>query len=614
MRSVMINARLALLSVTLLSACREREAPLSHAGPKEAYAAEQADSSPVTTRRVWQPSETFIGITPDGRNVLHTKWDSGNIVIRDLATGAVRNITHNTGEYQPGWGRSPRVSRDGRWVAYRWYPRAPATVQLHVSSIDGSGSRTIYDDRTASDIQVEDWSPDGGMLLTIRTQEDGTKQILLVPVDSGPVRVLKTFDWRQPMRMNFSPDGRFVAYDFPAVEESNLDRDLFVLDLANGREHPLVRHRANDYLLGWGPDQRHVLFASDRSGTRGAWLQEVGDGQPRGEPVLVKPDLWNATLGEFTSNGKFFYHVQSVSRKVHFATLDPSTGKSVGAATTLTPSVLGAVRDPQWSPDGRSVSYVEQTNTFTSSVIMIRALETGVVRELRLPHDLRYPEQRWTPDGKALLIPAQSKGRWGLFRMDLQTARVDPLFMLEDRSHSIEAMELTRDGRTMVYLRGATADMMDIVVRDLASGSERVLPHADKPNFFHAIRLSPAGDMVAFREGQGERYDLKVQRLDDGSVRELGFKVGGAFAWSADGRALFTSRPAPDAVGRNELWRVPIDGGSAERVGLVGDGMGEFRIDPSGRRLVFAAGSPAGELWVMEHILPSGEKSASAGR
>ena len=606
--------RILLVSVMLVSACQSRDTSLSHAGPKSAYAAEQSDSSLVSTRRVWQPSETFIGLTPDGARVVHTKWDSGNIVIRDLATGATRNITHNTGDYKPGWGRSPRVSRDGRWIAYRWYPRVETGAQLRVSSIDGGESRVIYDVKTATDIQAEDWSPDGRTILAIRTQEDGTKQILLVPFDSGSVRVLKTFDWRQPMRMNFSPDGRFVVYDFPAIDESNLDRDLFVLDLASGREHRLVQNSANDYLLGWGPDDRHVLFASDRSGTRGAWLQEVENGQPKGEPVLVKSDLWNAGLGEFTSNGSFFYHVQSSSRQVHVATLDPSTGKAVGSASSLTPSVIGVVSDPQWSPDGRSVSYVEQTNTFTSSAIMVRALETGIVRELRVPHDLKYPSHRWAPDGKSLLIPALSKGRWGVYRMDLQTARIDPVFMLDDRTHSIETMELTRDGRTMVYLRGIAGESADIVVRDLASGSERVLPHPDKPIFFVAIRLSPAGDMVAFRGGQEGRYDLKVQRLDDGSVRELNFKIGGPFTWSADGRALFTSRPAVNVAGRNELWRVPVDGGAAERVGLMGEAMGEFRVDPSGGRLLFDAGSPMGELWVMEHILPGTTKTARAAR
>jgi Tol biopolymer transport system component len=557
-----------------------------------------------------------MGLTPDGQHVAHTKWDSGNIVIRDLATGATRNITHNTGASEPGWGRSPRVSHDGKRVAYRWYPRAVSAAQLRVSGIDGSPSRIVYDAKSDFDIQVEDWSPDGRTLLAIRTQEDGTKQILLVPADSGAPRVLKSFDWRQPMRMNFSPDGRFVVYDFPAAEESNLDRDLFLLDLATARETRLVRHRANDYLLGWGPDDRHVLFSSDRSGTRGAWLQEIEDGRPKGAPVLVKPDLWNAGLGEFTANGRFFYHVQALSRQIFAATLDPTTGKVIGVPTTLTPIGLGAVRDPLWSPDGRSIAYVEQTNSFTSAAIMIRSLETGVVREIPLPHDLRYPDHRWAPDGKSMFVWGLSKGRSGLFRLDLQAARLAPVFMLSDRSHSLETMEFTRDGRTAVYLRGIAGKFADIVVRDLTTQAERVLPHPEKPNFFYKIRLSPAGDMVAFKEGPEGGHRLKVQSLGNGHVRALPneFDVGGMFEWSADGRAILATRPVPNAPGRNELWRVPLDGGAADQLGLVGDRIAEHRLDPTGRRLLYSAGNPAGELWVMEHILEPGTRSARAGK
>jgi Tol biopolymer transport system component len=594
------------LLLLLVWGCDGREKPLVEAGPSAAYAAQQSDSSSATTRRVWQPSETFIGITPDGRQVVHTKWDSGNVVIRDFATGATRNLTHNTAAYRPGWGRSPRVSRDGQWVAYRWYPQEEPAAQLRLSHLDGTALRTIYDAKAGTDVQAEDWSPDGRTILAIRTQEDGTKQIVLVPFDSGSARVLKTFDWRQPMRMNFSPDGRFIVYDFPTVESSNLDRDLYVLDLTTGREHRLVQHPANDYVLGWGPDASHVLFASDRSGTRSAWLQKVDNGLPRGEPVLVKADLWNAGVGQFTSDGRFFYHVQSSQRQVHVATLDAASGKAVGVASSLTPSVMGVVSDPQWSPDGRFVSYVEQTNTFNSSAIMVRALETGVVRELHIPHDLKYPQHRWAPDGKSLLIAGLSKGRSGLFRMDMQTAQLEPVFMLDDRAHSIETMEFSGDGRTMVYLRGNVDRFADIVVRDLTSGTERALPHPEKPNFFFRIRLSPSGDMVAFKEGPEDAFRLKVQSLADGTIRQLQnqFDVGGSFTWSADGRSLFVTRPVPNDKLHNELWRLPVDGSPAERVGLASDGMGEIRLDAAGRRLVFSTGQAAGELWVMEHILP----------
>ena len=90
-----------------------------------------------------------------------------------------------------------------------------------------------------------------------------------------------------PVKMNFSPDGRSIVYDFRPKEESP-QRDIFVLASDGSREIPLVKHPADDYLLGWSPEGRWILFASDRRGSWDAWAIEVADGKPQGAPALVK--------------------------------------------------------------------------------------------------------------------------------------------------------------------------------------------------------------------------------------------------------------------------------------------------------------------------------------
>ena len=131
------------------------------------------------------------------------------------------------------------------------------------------------------------WSPDGKDILGLFTAKGGTNQIGLVSVSDGSLRVLKSLDWRYPGKMNFSPDGRSIVYDFRPKEESP-QRDIFVLASDGSREIPLVKHPADDYLLGWSPEGRWILFASDRRGSWDAWAIEVADGKPQGAPALVK--------------------------------------------------------------------------------------------------------------------------------------------------------------------------------------------------------------------------------------------------------------------------------------------------------------------------------------
>ncbi|MBK5290113.1 MAG: PD40 domain-containing protein [Acidobacteriia bacterium] len=86
--------------------------------------------------------------------------------------------------------------------------------------------------------------------------------------------------------MGFSPDGRYIAYDFPPKEDAP-ERDIFVLAADGSRETLLIQHPADDRLLGWTADGTHILFSSDRTGTPSAWLIKVSADRPNGQPVLV---------------------------------------------------------------------------------------------------------------------------------------------------------------------------------------------------------------------------------------------------------------------------------------------------------------------------------------
>ena len=97
------------------------------------------------------------------------------------------------------------------------------------------------------------------------------------------VRTLKNLDWNvlgKPLgTMGFSPDGRHIIFPRPSKEDS-LTCDLFLFSVENGHEMPLVEHPSEDFFLGWSPDGKWVLFASDRTGTVDAWIIPVKKGKP----------------------------------------------------------------------------------------------------------------------------------------------------------------------------------------------------------------------------------------------------------------------------------------------------------------------------------------------
>ena len=85
----------------------------------------------------------------------------------------------------------------------------------------------------------------------------------------------------------------------------------------------------------------------------------------------------------------------------------------------------------------------------------------------------------------------------------------------------------------------------------------------------------------------------------------------GALAWSPDGRQLLYALRSADSAGgtpatvQYELWRVPSQGGEAQRLGLRVEGMVmSLRVHPDGQRIVYGTLRSLPEIWVMENFLP----------
>src|SRR5215469_11370667 len=59
----------------------------------------------------------------------------------------------------------------------------------------------------------------------------------------------------------FSPDGRWIAFS----SDRNGNLDVFIVPTAGGTPKQLTFHSADDSVLGWTPDSKSVLFASNRA-------------------------------------------------------------------------------------------------------------------------------------------------------------------------------------------------------------------------------------------------------------------------------------------------------------------------------------------------------------
>jgi len=567
----------------------------------------------------------FGGPSADGRYLIFGDWGTtGDLAILDLAKGESHHVTNK----ESGGAMSSALSPDGKRIAYAWFNRDYGT-DLRVIGTDGSAPRIVYPNHDLGGIDVAAWSPDGQNILAVLGKMDRTHQIAMVSVHDGSVWVLKTLDWRKPGGMSLSPDGRYVAYDFPPKQDAP-ERNIFLLRTDGSRETPVVEGQSDNRMLGWAPDGKHVLFASDRSGALGAWIVQVADGKPEGPPELVNPHLGGQIIPiGFARNGSFFYEVTSGTKDIYTAMLDPSMCKVTAPPTPFTQRFIGSNEAPAWSPDGKYLAYLSRRGSLLpddlGARIVIRAVATGEERELVPALQeiiVGYGGMPWSPDGRTLLVVGQdAKRRYGLYRTDVQTGATTPL--VREESGGIDYWQVwSPEGKSIFFVRrDYEHKIRQLVVRDLETGKEKELVRFAWRDVGDSLALSPDGRQVAFvlediKAGSGSS-SLEVVSAVGGQPRELlklqrpeGFAEA-ALAWTGDGsQLLFGKYVGPDFQNRkSELWRIPAEGGKPQPLGLAMVDLRDLSLDPNTGRIAFTVRQDKAEVWVMENFLPV--KSAS---
>lgn len=572
-----------------------------------------AQGPAIATKRLWSGREVDVlgAPSPDGRFLSFVHWPSGNLAVRDLVKEESRQVTNEGSWGNPSkWAYYSIWAPDGSKIAYEWFNGGGDEGELRIVGLDNGKPTVLYRKEGIERIKPHSWSRDGKSILALLRTAEKVNQIVLVSTQDGSVTVLKTLDWRYPVKMSLSPDGRQIAYDFPP-DENSPQRDIFLLDTDGGREIPLVRHPGIDYAPLWSPDGKTIVFASDRSGTLSVWALDMADGKPEGQPRLVKQQMERLLPLGFTRDAVLYYaHVVFENAgDVYVASLDPTTRTALGAPEKTAQRFEGWNTSPAWSPDGKHIAYVSQRGPLPYGVgtaaIVIRNMQTGEERELwpkleRLLHP-RHSAPQWSPDGKSLLVTgADHKGRRDFLLVDVQSAKVTPLSILP--GGVIERPKWAPDGKKVYFERRGRG----IYVFDLASGkdTEFLRGKAYSPTF------SPDGKLLAFTDNTS----ILVMGANGGQPRTLvGVDQGeiisdaARLAWTPDGKhILFVKGKPAEGYGSAQLWQVSVEGGSSRPVGIAMYALRDLAMHPRDSRIAFTGGQGGhtAEVWALENFLP----------
>ena len=269
------------------------------------------------------------------------------------------------------------------------------------------------------------------------------------------------------------------------------------------------------------------------------------------------------------------------------------------------------IADPQISPDGATVAFVQVTvnekdNKYESSIYTVPA--AGDSTPLRVTGGTRDTTPRWSPDGKwiAFIRPDdKDTGQVHLLPTTGGEARA-----LTSLPRGASAPTWSPDGRTIAFTSTTRPD--DLTRPDPAAKPER---KSDVKVVSRAVYR--ANGNPTYTDPDRRSHIWTVAMSDNGSkpapkqITTGEFDERGA-QWSPDGSSIyFVSDRVPESyfnLPDSDLYRVPASGGDIARVASIDGGIGAFALSPDGRRVAFVGifrGDPVRsysqpDLWVAD--------------
>jgi Tol biopolymer transport system component len=271
-------------------------------------------------------------------------------------------------------------------------------------------------------------------------------------------------------------------------------------------------------------------------------------------------------------------------------------------------SYPGAERQPAFSPDGNQIVFTWNGDEAGDSRNLYVKL-IGSEIPLRLTHaDAEDMSPAWSPDGKTIAFIRRSLEGNGIY---LVPAIGGPERKIYDLHCAIDwdepGLSWSPDGKQLIFPDGKSeSNPSSIFALSLDTLNATQLTHPKNSwdgDFSPAF--SPDGKHIAFVRGTdvGSRgvYVMNVSGNDE--PRRLTFDTQQlhGLTWTRDGSAVVFSS---DAGGTAALWRVPVSGGTAQRLPFGSEKAFSPVISPAGNRLAYSQGADSWSLMRIDMKVP----------
>ncbi|MGH7024227.1 MAG: S41 family peptidase [Caulobacteraceae bacterium] len=472
----------------------------------------------------------------------------GNIWSVDKKGGAAERLTSAQGQDM-----FPRVSPDGKWIAYTEASKAGTDVWV-IPAWGGQARRLSYHPTTEAgtggrhgpDNMVVTWTPDSQYVVYLSKgdQWNGWIQYMYkVPVAGGAP---------SPMPIDsavglatFGPDGHSIAYNrifrnFRTWKRYNggLAQQVFTYDFDTRKLDQITTWSGTNTSPMWYG--RKIYYLSDQDAHRRAniWVYDLDTKQTREVTHFTDYDIDFPALGgdaiAFQQGGKL-YLLDLPSEQLRQVPISvPDDNQRTRQHVTAVSDQI-RVNDPAGQVDYALAPNGKRTLFSARGDIFSVPTEYGATRDLTGTQGADEDHPAWSPDGKLIAYDTDVSGQYQLAVRPAEGGPERALTAFQEGY--LYGPLFSPDGKTLAF--SDSSHRLWIVGID--GGAPRLVAQ-DKQSEIHDQAFSPDGRWIAFSMSATDRrrdlylYDIgagKLTRLGDGS----GIDLGPSF--SSDGKYLF---------------------------------------------------------------------------
>jgi Tol biopolymer transport system component/DNA-binding winged helix-turn-helix (wHTH) protein len=277
----------------------------------------------------------------------------------------------------------------------------------------------------------------------------------------------------------------------------------------------------------------------------------------------------------------------------------PSTVSGVTAVTRL----LGAEFQPAVSADGRKVAFVWQQQDGKPPGIWVKSLDREDPVRVGSQQG-RHASPAWSPDGRSLAYIEV-----GLDRTDILTANSDGsgerVIARYPRSNYVfrqRLLDWSPDGRWLClsYPEEPNGNSTLFLIDSRNAERRRLTGQEAAPGSDLAPRFSPDGSSISYIKHIGRAdQELRIVPFQGGTSKRLlsDGKLISDQDWDAQGKSIVF---ASNRSGEFRLWRVPVNGAAAQPLEIFSEFPMDLSIARKAAVLIYSAEAEDRNIWRLD--------------